>query len=532
MNSLKKNILKMTSTGLLVILLMAGCTDHFDELNTPDDQLVASNLESAQLGQAFAQAQFYGLYGSPGPFQLMQSLHADIYAQYFATTAPNFDSDQNVMIRSWQNGAWNGFYGAAAPQLDFVENFSEENGMTLENAVAKVMRVQLYHRITDYWGPIIYSEFGNGETKVPYDSQEDVYKDFFVTLDEAVAVLKNNAGGNAFGSNDQIYEGSVDQWLRFANSLRLRLAMRVKYVEPELAKTEAEKAVSDGVMMDNSHNAKLLTTQNSRNPYTTITDWGEFRMSAAMESALEGYEDPRQAKYFQPAVNGDQDGDGNPYEGFRNGLPKTRKESGVEDEGLNDRYSDMGIDWQNDSKGGSNPPIEIMNAAEVYFLRAEGALEGWNMGGTAEALYEEGIRMSMMESTTATSAEIEAYIESGNTPKSPQDIWDSPALTDIPVAFESAGSKERKLEQIITQKWLALYPNSMEAWAEYRRTGYPALYDRINSLNPAIPVGDDVQRIPFASGEYSDNAESVQNAIQLLTSPADEATTKLWWDAK
>jgi len=532
MKNLNKKVLKMAGMGLLAMFFIAGCND-LDELNTPEDQLVAGNLESAQLGQAFAQAQFYGMYGlTLGNFQLFQSLHADIYAQYFATTAASFDSDQFVMIGRWQDGAWNNFYGNAAPQLDFVENFSAENGMDLENAVAKVMRVQLYHRITDYWGPIIYSHFGNGQTSVPYDSQEDIYHNFFVALDSAVTVLEANTGGNAFGTNDQMFEGNVDQWLTFANSLRLRLAMRVRYVEPELAQTEAEKAVSAGVMMDNSNNADLLTTQNSRNPYTTITDWGEYRMSAAMESALNGYEDPRRTKYFQPAVNGDQDGDGSSYEGFRNGLTTSQKESGVEGESLNDRYSDMGIDWMNDSRGGSNPQIGVMDASEVYFLRAEGALIGWNMNGSAQDLYEEGIRLSLMENTTATSAEIEAYIASGNTPKSPDDIWGSRPLSDIPVAFDNSGSVERRLEQIITQKWLALYPNSIEAWAEYRRTGYPALYDPINSLNIDSPVSERVRRLPFVTSELSDNAEAVQNAEGLLVNGGDEPATRLWWDAK
>src|SRR5699024_6395814 len=222
MKNLNKKVLKMAGMGLLAMFFIAGCND-LDELNTPEDQLVAGNLESAQLGQAFAQAQFYGMYGlTLGNFQLFQSLHADIYAQYFATTAASFDSDQFVMIGRWQDGAWNNFYGNAAPQLDFVENFSAENGMDLENAVAKVMRVQLYHRITDYWGPIIYSHFGNGQTSVPYDSQEDIYHNFFVALDSAVTVLEANTGGNAFGTNDQMFEGNVDQWLTFANSLRLR----------------------------------------------------------------------------------------------------------------------------------------------------------------------------------------------------------------------------------------------------------------------------------------------------------------------
>src|SRR5690606_30446972 len=107
-----------------------------------------------------------------------------------------------------------------------------------------IWRVQMYHRVSDYFGPIMYSQFGNQETSVAYDSQEAAYKDFFVTLDEAVAVLEQNRTANAFGAHDQMYEGDVSKWLTFANSLRLRLAMRIAYVDPVLAQSEAEKAVA------------------------------------------------------------------------------------------------------------------------------------------------------------------------------------------------------------------------------------------------------------------------------------------------
>jgi hypothetical protein len=459
-------------------------------------------------------------------FQITEALFADLYAQYFATTAANFDSDQYIEVGRWSDLAWSTFYGDAAPQLDFVLDFTEREGLALQNAIAKVWKVQLYHRVTDYWGPIIYSEFGNGETSVPYDSQESVYNDFFTTLDEAVEVLKSNAGGNAFGSNDIVFGGSVDKWLRFANSLRLRLAMRIRYVESGLAKSEAEKAFNDGVMMSNADNAYVLTTPNSRNPYTTITDWGEFRMSSAMESLLDGYEDPRIEKYFSPAVDGDDDGDGRLWEGMRNGIPRTEKPGN-----LNSRYSDMGVNWLNDNRGGTNPPMEVMEASEVYFLRAEGALIGWEMGGTAQELYEEGIRMSLQQNSGASTAEINNYISSTNTPTAPGDQWNSPPLTDIPVAWEAGASLERNLEQIITQKWIALYPNSREAWAEYRRTRYPKLYPIIESLNPELAENDIFRRISFVDGEYSDNEAATIEARDLLNGP-DNNATKLWWDAK
>jgi len=178
-----------------------------------------------------------------------------------------------------------------------------------------------------------------------------------------------------------------------------------------------------------------------------------------------------------------------------------------------------------------------MRAAEVYFLRAEGALVGWNMGGTAKELYEEGIRTSLNARTDASEEKIEAYVSSSNTPVSPGDIaaggdvYPTPPLSDIPVAFDMGGSQERKLEQIITQKWLAIYPDGWEAWAEYRRTEYPDLYPLIESMNPDIPVDGMFRRLQFPPGQYDNNPQAVEEGINMLDGP-DATTTRLWWDAK
>ena len=171
----------------------------------------------------------------------------------------------------------------------FVEQYTANHGMLVENAIAKIWKVEISHRISDYWGPIIYSQFGNAKTTVPYDSQEFIYKDFFKTLDTAVAILKQNPGALVFPSSDLVYYGNVDQWLTFANSLRLRLAMRLAYVEPGLAQQEAEKAVIAGVMINNSDNASVLCTNISRNGMDVINSFGEFKMSATMQSVLTGF---------------------------------------------------------------------------------------------------------------------------------------------------------------------------------------------------------------------------------------------------
>lgn len=528
------------ASGVIMIAAVAftfnACTGDFEELNTRPDAILASNMDASYLGLTFANAQARALYGAPGGgtsgFQTAQSLFADLYSQYFATTATNFLSDRHTQVGGWSNGAWNYFYSQAAPVIKFVEDFSAENDLPVENAFAKIWKVEAYHRITDYWGPIIYSQFGNGETSVPYDTQESIYKDFFVQLDEAVAILKANPGAKAFVGHDQIYGGDADKWLVFANSLRLRLAMRIKYVEPGLAKTEAEKAVADGVMMSNEDNAMVATTINSRNPYWIITDWGEFRMSALMESVLTGFEDPRTEVYFSPTVNYVKTETGKPYRGLRNGIPRVD----LDQSALNNAHSDMGVIYVNQGRGGSaaGPPLRVMSSSEVYFLRAEGALENWAMDGTAEELYNKGIEMSLTEDRIgADAATVAAYTSSTNTPIALGDVYNTPASSNIQVKFMTAADKETQLEQIITQKWIALYPDGWEAWTELRRTKYPKTFPRIASDNTDVPADQTMSRLIFASGEYSANQAAVEAAEQLPElSGGNKNSTRLWWDAK
>lgn len=515
------------------ILLVNSCTDDFTELNTDPKNLTVDQLSQSEFGGVVKAALYSPIFlpaSGNGAFQLTQSLFSDIYAGYFATTAPNFDSDRFTLVGSWLNGAFNYFYGTAAPQIQYAEEFAAENGYELENAMMKVWRVWSYHQVTDFWGPIPYSEFGNRERSVPYDAQEAIYNDFFTTLDEAVAVLKSNAGGTSFlGANDVVYGGNVDQWLIFANTLRLRLAIRVKYVDPALGQSEAEKAIADGVLEVNDDNPIIETTADFTNKYNTITQWGEFRLSADMESILKGYQDPRVAYYAAPAAEPDPSDDpagiSFPYEGMRNGQSKVDKQ-GID---FNSIASDMAAAYT--ENGAAGPNVIIMKAAEAYFLKAEGTLSGWNMGGgTAQEFYEMGIAASHDEyGLDGNDLAGASYVASTNTPASFD--GSAPAASTVPVAYNSAGSMEQQLEQIITQKWIALYPDSREAWAEKRRTGYPTTYARLFS-DSNIPVTTVPRRVTYVDGEFTTNAEAVNAAIDNLLGGPDNGSTKLWWDAK
>jgi hypothetical protein len=511
----------MACAALIVGIGTNSCTEDFDEINTDPLALTADKVDASLIGLAFAQTQYNTVNGVHWRFQISQNLFSDLYAQYFATTAANFDSDLNVQVGRWSDLCWTSFYGQAAPNIKFVEDFtmSEGNEDPVGNAVAKIWRVYGYHRITDYYGPIPYFEFGNAELSVPYDSQESIYRDFFTTLDEAVSVLKSNPSGSAFGTNDLIYAGDASKWLTFANTLRLRLAMRVRFVDPALAQSEAEKAVADGVMESADQNATVLTTANSPNPINTITNWGEYRMSATMESILKGYDDPRTPVYFSPAVDGDSgdDPDDFPYEGLRNGQSKVAKGSN-----LNTPHSDVGPLFAPANLGG-NLPIVVIRAAEAWLLRAEGSELGWNMSTSTEEAYNRGIEESMVEWGVGDQAA--AYIASGDVPASPAN--GVAPVSDVPVKFDAG----RAMEQIITQKWLALYPDGWEGWAELRRTGFPATYPRLGSENPDVAADETMRKMQYVSSEFDNNREAVEAAIQLSENGGqDIGSVRVWWD--
>jgi hypothetical protein len=521
------NIHRIGCLAIMTTLLAAvvSCTKKFDELNAPQNQIVVEKVDAPLLGQAFAFAQYHTM-GTYNYSYLWHSvLYSDRYAQYTSNFHPAFQSDEYLAAGAHVASIWSKFYSSVATQLNFVEKYSQEHGMLLENAISKIWRVEAYHRITDHFGPIIYFQFGNGKTSVDYDSQKDIYTDFFKTLDEAVAVLKQNPGKNAFGVNDQMYKGNVDKWRIFANSLRLRLAMRIVYANPVLAKQEAEKAVAAGVMTNNSDNAIVACTINSLNGLSTTTYHEEWRMSASLYSVLAGYNDPRMTLYMAPRW------DGGGFRGLRNGLPLNQRDPGVVQ-----TYSSIGNSWRPVYTGlwgaaGVNMPMPVISSAEIYFLRAEGALRGWNMGGAAADLYNNGIRMSISERTSTPPAQIDAYINSTSLPVAINDPWNSPPMCNIPVSYQANAGFETQLEQIITQKWIALFPDGWEAWSERRRTGYPLGYALIESLNPNITRFQLMRRLQFSPNEQSDNPAGVKGALTLLGGP-DRNDTRVWWDAK
>ena len=521
---MKMNINFKPFTGGLLVLALAsvaltGCTDDFEEINV--DQTKLTELGDAEIPFLFSKAQSASSYQG-GSYQIAQNLFADLYSQYYATAATYFPSDRNVIRMDWLNGHWSPIYTQAVPQLKYILENTEPT--SAEYALASVTWVYTFHRLTDYYGPVPYFQAGEPLTSVPYDAQELIYDDFFKRLDAAEAVLRGASGEVPYGSFDLIYSGDIDKWLKFTNSLRLRLALRISRVDPARAKSAAEAAVAGGVIESIDDDAYMFKTEagGDVNGLAIISVWNEFRMSAAMESALKGFEDPRIGVYFQPV---DATGD---FEGIRNGL--TAAQLG-EAKNLPNANSNVGTRWV--VGGGSawvrqgETPQNVLHAAEGWFNRAEGALNGWDMGGTAEELYNRGIAASMNQWGVTDEAAITAYQESDAMPVAPDDFLDSPALSDVAIRFGDDEDTQRA--QIAIQKWLALFPDGLEAWADLRRSGELDLYPVANSENSALPDGGRPLRIPFLDSEKNTNAEAVEAAVSLLSGP-DVVTTPLWWD--
>ena len=230
-----------------------------------------------------------------------------------------------------------------------------------------------------------------------------------------------------------------------------------------------------------------------------------------MDVYLHGYNDPRAAVYFKAASDGK-------FHGVRNGIHGTTWTAFKNTSG------------KVSAPNALNYSITWLTASEVYFLRAEYAAR-W--GGDAKAMYEKGIRVAF-EEAGVTGAD--SYIaDATSTPADFKDnaaSYSMAALSDVTIAWDEAADFETKLEKIMTQKWIAIFPNGCEAWAEYRRTGYPQLLPVVNNdSDGAVSSELQIRRVTYPHDEYSNNPAGVASGVAKLGG-LDNVGTRLWWDKK
>lgn len=519
MNDMKNKVYSIILLAVLATALQ-GCK-KWEEYNT-NPYGVTNEMLSADfndVGAYFPTIQ-QGIYNNTclwaWEMQTAQNLTADEWCGYMmhpSVFQNNINPATLFLINSWVCGMWDLTYrDVMSPIFTSIESRAEDYPHFY--AVAQILRAVAMIRVSDSYGPVVYSKYGTSATGASFDTQEEAYNHVFEELDAAKAALKkfmaDYPGAKPFQPFDLLLGGDFEKWVRFANSIQLRAAMRLVKVKPALAKQKAEAAVADGVLEEGTVS---VVGKGWVHPLNTLgNDWGDCCMNAVMESILGGYEDPRLAKYFKPVKD---ESLGAEYKGIRMGINLVNKEI----------YG--GCSFPNFSSG---DPGLIMSSAEVWFLRAEGALRGWsNMGGTAKSLYEKGVQTSFAQWGVS---DVDAYLASDKVPADyvdPKNPENSIAAknTVSPKWIESA-SNEEKLQKIIIQKWIATYPDGMEAWSEQRRTGYPVQFPVMVNESQGVFKNDDiVKRMTFPEAfEYNNQ---MAEAVSKLGG-ADTGNTRLWWD--
>lgn len=370
-------------------------------------------------------------------------------------------------------------------------------------AVARILKAYFFHGMTDRWGMIPYSEAlqGNdedGTLRPSYDPQPDIYADLLKELDEAASQI-NPAEDPVTG--DILFDGDMNRWIRFANSLRMRLALRIAETNESLGMQHFTDAYNDG-MISEDVTYNYLASANNENPwYSRFRTRTDYAISEPMADKLKAHSDYRLTKYANPAPDSD-DGDGTVELDEIVGMPY-----GIENAG---DITNASISFPGAAIGAGGPnvgvqdaPLPIITVAELKFALAEAVERGW-ITGSAENFYMDGIERSWRQWNVYNATDFGNYV----------------AQNDI--AYSSAEWRQK----IGYQKWIALFPLGYEAWSEWRRLDYPELDPAPVPLNQSgnIPV-----RQGYPSSEAELNEENYNSAVQNqgITTGLD---TRVWWD--
>ncbi|WP_080904190.1 SusD/RagB family nutrient-binding outer membrane lipoprotein [Parabacteroides sp. Marseille-P3160] len=544
-----KRYIKNMGLACIMAIMIVSCTGDFESMNT--NPLAATEVTPSLL---LTKMEEYGFNCRSWEYQVGNNLYTNDYVQYISNTATYFSTSNYEWNDSWANdGFWKSYYTYLAKPLHetkvMLEKYPEYSNIYQMMRIISAMGAA---RTTDMFGDVPYFNAATGEITPKYDSQKDIYYDIFKELTEASELLSSNTGQTDPGSNDIIYGGDVSRWIKLANACRLRYAMRLRYIDPDKSKTEAEAALKASLMESNADNAGIAQafTNNGHSLYI-IAFWNEFRASKTMIDMMlkeSSVVDPRISMWFsktQAWQYGNEYQDINKsipvveWQGVPNGRNTFVNQYAVENNSciwglrgfpgwnLAEKGSVASGSTASDFNGGSSVvvlPMIIFNYAEVCFLKAEAALFGYSGAGVARTNYENGILASFAETRSVVDASYyttqndNAYINSGYV------AWG----TDT----------EDNFRKIMTQKWIGFYPNSIEAWAEFRRTGYP-LYDgthqglRTIEINNSstVPQGQFVKRLRYLDDEINLNPNASDPSLNnSQNSDPKSMNVRVWWD--
>lgn len=406
------------------------------------------------------------------------------------------DSRYATLTRSY-----NGFFTGSIQNLNRIIELNEDEatkaaaGAFGDNnnqiATAKILRAYILQYMTDKWGGLPYSDGFQGidNPQPKFDTQEELYNIMFAEIESALSLIDASKSGP---KGDIIFNGNMDRWNLFANSLKMTMALRISDANATLAKSKFEEVVSSG-------NFISMNSQNIEYNYGTVDAddspwhdrWKEredFILSVTMMEYLRSNLDPRLFKYAEPSKSGTATSPvfpGNSDAAYV-GAPNGEVNGNVPDFSFPTATIIYDVDF----------PTPIYTAAQMKFALAEAAAKGWNAGGsTAAVLFSEAIAASM-------------------------DYWGVAAADK---ASYIAAHPYTGMNAIAYEKWIALYLNGHEAWSEWRRFDFPVLTPSANAADPRIPVRDSYD------SSVADNNPTNYAAI-VAAQGTDDNHTKLWWD--
>lgn len=505
-----KNIINNSKTktvkGIFILLtlfiLLPACDDRLDEMNNnpnaiteiPDDFLFAS-LVRMTIRDGIGRWQED--YGAQYAHQAISNTWTKSIDQY-----EDFHAQGDV-----PEGMFSGVYRGSIKYANDIISINSEEGNVNEVRIAmtKILAIVNFAKLTDYFGDVPYFEGGMGKDEVylpKYDTQQEIYADMVEQLKIQMDILKVADPVDAYPNQDPMYNNDLDSWVRFANSFRLRLAMRARFVDSGKYNPIIVDCLSQPLIEEIDQNAGLQhqDSENSElyNPwYNKSIDYEsntyQYNVSEKFVDWLKLTSDPRLDALVAPNPAGE-------YVGLPNGLV---------DEVIGN-YTRSQISVPGDLMLEPDQPLYIMCASEIWFLRAEAALFGIGTGGDAAQLYQKGIEKGM-------------------------ERWGIDATDYLANSSEGilAGTNEEMFEQIATQMWVSFVPNHQEAWSNIRRTGYPVIAQRTGLLVSAgVTNGYLPKRLKYPyTVEKTLNGANLQEAIERMGGN-DEIFTPVWWDVR
>lgn len=527
-----------------LVFASTSCSD-FGDVNIDPEHMNEGNVPYEML---FTNAQHQGL-GSDWDVWRNGCIYCGQWMQHIASiynwwTYSFYRWNDGYSAAYWDIYA--GDRGAVRDITTVMDLWATENGYEVDYNMARIMRVYIMHRMTDLYGDVPYSQAGRpAEFSYPiYDTQESIYKDMLKELNEAQANLQG-AGTAKMGAHDVYFQGDAEKWRKFANSLMLRLAMRMSKVDPTSAKEWVNTAISNGLLESIADNVKLdhpegVTTDDSSEPYAKIFAHearGEFFLSDVFVNMLKESDDPRLALVGtvceDPTIShqaGSSFQYGNSDPAIQKGLPCGYSNDPTNDWFIGRDYPEFNDDKYLDEYESkystvnrytySNPTSHtyLVTYAQQQLLLAEAAVRGW-ISGNAKSYYEEGVQAAMKQFSQYTNA---------------TSLYNQYITTEaINKYFEKNPFNESKaLEQINTQYWITCFCDEYESFANWRRSGYPQLtptYDPANPYPECATEGSIPRRFRYPTTESQVNTDNYNEAVSRLNQ-GDTFSSRVWWD--